>query len=244
MNPYQGSANDPLPYIPAIVDDAQVFYQKTPIDLAKTGLVNFWGRVPVAAAPGVPVHYADLTGPGVSHSGDFDVRDWYWKNIVPLLGDGPAFSDPGLLTAAPAEAGPPRHGVLRDGRAGCVGRGLRPPGGIAFAGRDRTDDGRRPGQLVGRRRQRPPGPRPSLRPLRRRRLPRRAADLRHAHRPDRGAGRLIRRVVRRRASDEPGRGSDPSGRPIVSPAPWRRRRLPVRFFPSRPPTEDAPEPVP
>ncbi len=106
MDTYQGEANDPVPYIPSIVDDAQVFYQKTPIDLAKTGLVNFWGRVPVAAAPGVPVHYANLTGPGVSHSGDFDVRDWYWKNLVPLLGDGPAFSDPGQLTAAPAGPGP------------------------------------------------------------------------------------------------------------------------------------------
>ncbi|HEY2158010.1 MAG TPA: hypothetical protein VGH33_20445 [Isosphaeraceae bacterium] len=106
MDTYQGWAHDPVPYIPAIVDDAQVFYQKTPVGLAKTGLVNFWGRVPVAAAPGVPVHYASLTGPGVSHSGDFDVRDWYWFNIVPLLGDGPAFFNPALLTAARAEPGP------------------------------------------------------------------------------------------------------------------------------------------
>jgi hypothetical protein len=109
MDTYQGWAHDPVPYVPAIVDDAQVVYQKTPIGLAKAGLVNFWGRVPVAAAPGVPVHYASLTGPGVSHSGDFDVRDWYWKNLVPLLGDGPAFFNPALLTAAPATPG---HGGL------------------------------------------------------------------------------------------------------------------------------------
>ncbi len=119
MDTYQGWAHDPVPYVAAIVDDAQVVYQRTPIGLAKTGLVNFWGRVPVAAAPGVPVHYASLTGPGVSHSGDFDVRDWYWKNLVPLLGDGPAFFNPALLTAAPAEPTPaawPSPGRPRPGR--------------------------------------------------------------------------------------------------------------------------------
>ncbi len=115
MDTYQGWAHDPVPYIPAIVDDAQVFYQKTPIGLAKTGVVNFWGRVPVAAAPGVPVHYASLTGPGVSHIGDFDVRDWYWFNIVPCLGDGPAFFNPALLTVAPAEPG--RGGLAFSGTA-------------------------------------------------------------------------------------------------------------------------------
>ena len=115
MDTYQGWAHDPVPFIPANVDLAQVYYQKTPVDLAKAGLVNFWGRVPVAAAPGVPVEYADLTGPGVSHSGDFDVRDWYWFHIVPLLGDGPAFSNPGLLTAAPAQ--PAANGLDFSGTA-------------------------------------------------------------------------------------------------------------------------------
>ncbi|HEY2154251.1 MAG TPA: hypothetical protein VGH33_01380 [Isosphaeraceae bacterium] len=69
----------------------------------------------MAAAPGVPVHYASPTGPGVSHSGDFDVRDWCWKNLVPLLGDGQAFFNPALLTAAPAEPTP--GGLDFSGRA-------------------------------------------------------------------------------------------------------------------------------
>ncbi len=54
----------------------------------------------MAAAPGVPVHYANITGSGISHAGDFAVYDWYQTNVVPLLGDGPAFVDPGALTAA------------------------------------------------------------------------------------------------------------------------------------------------
>jgi hypothetical protein len=100
---YQSKANDPPPYVPAIVDDAQVYYQHTSIALAKdrgNKIYNLWGEVPVAAAPGVPVHYANITGSGISHAGDFAVYDWYQTNVVPLLGNGPAFVDPGALTAA------------------------------------------------------------------------------------------------------------------------------------------------
>jgi hypothetical protein len=100
---YQSRANDPPPYIPAIVDDAQVYYQHTPIALAKdrgNTIYNLWGEVPVEAAPGVPVHYANITGSGISHAGDFAVYDWYQTNVVPLLGNGPAFVDPGTVTAS------------------------------------------------------------------------------------------------------------------------------------------------
>ena len=98
---FQAKANDPLPYIPGNVDDAQVYYQHTPVGIAHTngGIYNLWGDVPVAAAPGVPVHYADLTGPGISHAGDFGVFVWYQTDVVPLLGNGPAFVNPGALTA-------------------------------------------------------------------------------------------------------------------------------------------------
>ena len=103
IDAYQAKSNDPPPYIPANVDDAQVYFQKTPVAIAQAGnkdLYNLWGQVPVFAAPGVPVHYSDLTGPGISHSGKFSVHDWYQVNVVPKLGDGPAFVDPGHLTAA------------------------------------------------------------------------------------------------------------------------------------------------
>jgi hypothetical protein len=103
MATQQGWSKDPVPVIPAIVDQAQVYYQHTPVTMAKAGLVNFWGMTHVTAAPGVPVQYADLTGPGISHSGDFGVRDWYWSNVIQHLGDGPMFLNPGELTAAPAE---------------------------------------------------------------------------------------------------------------------------------------------
>jgi hypothetical protein len=99
---YQASANDPAPVVQGNVNDAQVFYQHTPVAAAHTnkGLYNLWGQVPVPAASGVPVHYANLTGPGISHAGDFSVFDWYQKNIVPLLGNGPAFVNPSQLTAS------------------------------------------------------------------------------------------------------------------------------------------------
>jgi hypothetical protein len=106
MATQQGWSKDPVPVIPAIVDQAQVYYQHTPVTMAKAGLVNFWGMTHITAAPGVPVQYADLTGPGISHSGDFGVRDWYWTNVVQHLGNGPLFLNPGALTAAPAEPSP------------------------------------------------------------------------------------------------------------------------------------------
>ena len=98
---FQAKANDPVPYIPGNVDDAQVYFQHPPDQLAPPngGIYNLWGVVPVAAAPGVPVHYADLTGSGISHAGDFGVPTWYQTDVVPLLGDGPAFVNPGALTA-------------------------------------------------------------------------------------------------------------------------------------------------
>jgi hypothetical protein len=102
IDAYQSKAKDPAPYIPANVDDAQVYFQRTPIGAANgsnNGLYNLWGQVPVLAAPGVPVHYANLTGPGISHAGNFSVFDWYQINVVPKLGEGTTFVDPNALTA-------------------------------------------------------------------------------------------------------------------------------------------------
>jgi hypothetical protein len=99
---YQAKANDPAPVVQANVDDAQVFFQRTPITAAhgsNGGVYNLWSQVPVAAASGVPVHYANLTGSGISHAGNFGVFDWYQANIVPSLGNGPAFFDPSALSA-------------------------------------------------------------------------------------------------------------------------------------------------
>jgi hypothetical protein len=102
IDSYQSKAKDPSAYIPANVNLAQVYFQRTPVgatDGANGGLYNLWGQVPVPAAAGVPVEYADLTGPGISHAGNFSVYDWYQVNVVPKLGDGPAFVDPDDVTA-------------------------------------------------------------------------------------------------------------------------------------------------
>ncbi len=99
---FQARANDPAPVVQANVNDAQVYFQHTPISAAhgsNGGLYNLWGQVPVPAANGVPVHYANLTGSGISHAGDFGVYDWYQVNVVPHLGNGPAFFNPSDLTA-------------------------------------------------------------------------------------------------------------------------------------------------
>jgi hypothetical protein len=98
---YQHQAKDPLPVVPAVVDQAEVFYQHTPIAEAKGsnhGLYNLWGQVPVPVQGNVPVHYYNLTGVGISHGGDVGVPDWYQAHVVPTLGDGSPFVDPSLLT--------------------------------------------------------------------------------------------------------------------------------------------------
>ena len=87
-------------FVPDNVDDAEVFYQHTPVSEAQSngGIYNLWGQVPVHG----PAHYFDITGPGISHSGTFGVHDWYRLNIVPTLGDGSTFTRTNALTVAQA----------------------------------------------------------------------------------------------------------------------------------------------
>ena len=97
---FQARAKDPAVFVPANVDDAEVFYQHTPVSEAQSngGIYNLWGQVPVHG----PAHYFDITGPGISHSGTFGVHDWYRLNIVPTLGDGSTFTRTNALTVAQA----------------------------------------------------------------------------------------------------------------------------------------------
>ena len=97
---FQARAKDPAAFVPANVDDAEVFYQHTPVSEAQSngGIYNLWGQVPVHG----PAHYFDITGPGISHSGTFGVHDWYRLNIVPTLGDGSTFTRTNALTVAQA----------------------------------------------------------------------------------------------------------------------------------------------
>lgn len=95
---FQRAAVDPYASVPRNIDDAEVFWQHTPVEVANTnsGMYNLWGQVPV----GGDAKTYDLTGPGISHSGDFGVQNWYRANVVPTLGSGGHFVDPTTLSGA------------------------------------------------------------------------------------------------------------------------------------------------
>jgi hypothetical protein len=104
IDSYQSRARDPLPFVPANVDSADVFYQHTPVaetHSSNSGIYNLWGQVPVSGS----ASYFNLTGPGISHAGTFGVYKWYQDNIVPTLGDGNSFIQSQILTAARVNPG-------------------------------------------------------------------------------------------------------------------------------------------
>ena len=85
VNDYQGEANDPPPYFPSIVDEANVFFEHT--EATAGGIYNLWGQVPVKS-DGPTVHYFNLTAIGATHSGKTGVNYWYRDFIAPTLGEG------------------------------------------------------------------------------------------------------------------------------------------------------------
>ena len=93
---FQWDAQDPIASVPKNVDDAEVFWQHTRVEAANVnhGLYNLWGQVPVRGE----ARYYDITGPGISHTGDFGVQNWYRFNVIPTLGQGGNFVDPTTLT--------------------------------------------------------------------------------------------------------------------------------------------------
>jgi hypothetical protein len=110
INAFQSKAKDPPVFVPANVQDAEVFYQHTPVRQtggSNHGIYNLWGQVPVLGH----ASYFNLTAPGISHSGKFGVQNWYAANVVPTLGAGESFVETDTLTAAqgpvtPAGAAP------------------------------------------------------------------------------------------------------------------------------------------
>jgi hypothetical protein len=81
---YQGKSNDPPAYFPAVVDEAQVFYQHSPAKAS--AIYNLWGQVPVKS-DGPLVHYYSLTAAGATHSGNTGVALWYRNVVAPTLGN-------------------------------------------------------------------------------------------------------------------------------------------------------------
>jgi hypothetical protein len=105
INAYQSKAHDPPVVVPANVNQAEVYYQHTPIKQAtgsNGGIYNLWGQVPVHGE----ATYVNLTGPGVSHAGAFGVQNWYNLNVVPTLAEGSSVTvAPTPLTATEVATG-------------------------------------------------------------------------------------------------------------------------------------------
>ena len=96
---YQARSRDPLVFIPAGVDSAQVFYQQTPADhdASNDDIYNLWGQVPVKG----DATYYNLTADGIVHSGKQGVYAWYEHHIVPTLGNGAPELAATALTGSP-----------------------------------------------------------------------------------------------------------------------------------------------
>jgi hypothetical protein len=86
IDSFQSKAKDPAVFIPARVNDAEVFYQHT--SAAKShgvnnGIYNLWGQVPVKGS----AHYYNLTAAGATHAGETGVSQWYTNFVAPTLGE-------------------------------------------------------------------------------------------------------------------------------------------------------------
>lgn len=79
---YQSNAHDPSVSIPAVVNQAEVFYQHTPATSSE--IYNLWGQVPVRGS----ASYFNVTASGATHSGKKGIAAWYQNNVVPTLGEG------------------------------------------------------------------------------------------------------------------------------------------------------------
>jgi hypothetical protein len=82
----QALFDDPQPFVPATVDQAEVYYQNTPVSQFPSGtlesILNLWGQHPVINDANITINYGNLTSPGLGHS---EVPFWYLCNVVPHL---------------------------------------------------------------------------------------------------------------------------------------------------------------
>ncbi len=100
---FQEGTKDPALTVPESVDQAEIFYQRTPVEQA-TGLgepfVNLWGATP---AGGRPATYYDLTSTVRSHAG---LIGYYQQSVVPTLASASLFSvAPGTTPETPSNGG-------------------------------------------------------------------------------------------------------------------------------------------
>jgi len=82
----QAILQDPQPFVPLTVDQAEVYYQNTPVSefpsSALESIFNLWGQHPVINNANITINYGNVTSPGLGHS---EVPYWYLCNVVPQL---------------------------------------------------------------------------------------------------------------------------------------------------------------
>ena len=94
---YKGNAHDPLVQVPSSVNEADVYYQRTPVSInpVNGGLYNLLGQVPVVGS----ARYIQLNSPGIAHSGGGGVYTWFYFNAMPSFASGDQPKNPSLLKA-------------------------------------------------------------------------------------------------------------------------------------------------
>jgi hypothetical protein len=92
---YKGNSRDPIVQIPTNINEADVYYQRTPITVnpVNGGLYNLLGQVPVIGT----ARYIQLNSPGISHSGGGGVYTWFYFNALPAFQTGNQPVNPSIL---------------------------------------------------------------------------------------------------------------------------------------------------
>jgi len=94
---YKGNARDPLVQVPSNINEADVYYQRTPLSVnpVNHGLYNLLGQVPVIGT----ARYIQLNSPGIAHSGGGGVYSWFYFNALPAFATGDQPKNPSVLQA-------------------------------------------------------------------------------------------------------------------------------------------------
>lgn len=125
---YKGNARDPLVRVPDSIDEADVYYQRTPVGVndANNGRYNLLGQVPVLGT----ARYVQLNSPGIAHSGGGGVYTWFYFNALPSYATGDQPANPSVLetTAIEATDGTWRRNWLTTSDASPQWSGVAAPG--------------------------------------------------------------------------------------------------------------------
>ncbi len=92
---YKGNARDPVVRVPDSIDEADVYYQRTPVSVngSNNGRYNLLGQVPVIGT----ARYIQLNSPGLAHSGGGGVYTWFYFNALPAYATGDKPVNPSIL---------------------------------------------------------------------------------------------------------------------------------------------------